>query len=190
MKMRILGLTLLVLAAGLASCKKNAPNGSGPEGATVDRAQNPMGTKVGSAAPPLTQPSSRETQLLTRNIWVAEFYVLPGGEGKLIPSRENKGLWWQFNMDGTYAGGQWDKQLDYGTWTWRPGSSQYDKSGILFVDSATDDMRDAEFQMQGIESTGEVMSWVKTEAYGDRQAALLKVIQMLSLPTKKQFGVE
>jgi hypothetical protein len=34
------------------------------------------------------------------------------------------------------------------------------------------------------------MSWVKTENYGDRQAALLKVIQMLSLPTKKQFGVE
>ncbi len=191
MKMRTCCIPLLFLAIGLFSCKKdNKPTNAGA-GAIGENAQNPMGNTVGSAAPPLAQPNSRETQLLTRNIWVAEFYVLPGAaEGQLIPSFENKGLWWQFNMDGTYAAGQWEKQLDYGTWNWKPGSSQYDKNGVLFVDSATDDMRDAEYQVQGIEATGDVMSWVKTGNYGNREAAMLKVIQMLSLPSKKQFGVE
>ena len=189
MKMRKLFIPLLFLAIGLLSCKRDNKAASG--GLTPGDAQNPMGATVGSAAPPLTQPNSRETQLLTRSIWVAEFYVLPGAtEGQLIPSFQNKGLWWQFNMDGTYAGGQWEKQLDYGTWTWRPGSTQYEKNGVLLVDSATDDMRDAEFQVQGIEGTGDVMSWVKTGNYGNREAAMLKVIKMLSLPTKEQFGVE
>ena len=203
MKMQKRFIPLLLLALAFASCKKDSKSANTNEGfstnagdaagtaAPGDVAQSPMGARVGSAKPAVEQPNSRETQLLTRNIWVAEFYVLPGAaEGQLIPSFENKGLWWQFNTDGTYAGGQWDKQLDYGTWTWRPGSSQYEKNGILFVDSATDDMRDAEFQVQGIESTGDVMSWVKTGNFGNREAAMLKVIQMLSLPSKKQFGLE
>lgn len=187
--MRKLFIPLFFLAIGLLSCKKE--NKSAGSVAAVENPQNPIGNTIGSAAPPLTQPNTQETQLLTRSIWVAEFYVLPGAtEGQLVPSFQNKGLWWQFNMDGTYAGGQWEKQLDYGTWTWRPGSTPYEKHGVLFVDSATDDMRDAEFQVQGIEDTGDVMSWVKTGNFGNREAAMLKVIRMLSLPTKKQFGVE
>lgn len=182
MKMSRLLFIALLGTLALASCKRDNQRGGGP--------QDPQGTTVGTASPPLTQANTRETQLLTKNFWVVEFFVIPGNEGQLIPARHNKGLWWQFNMDGTYVGGQWQEQNDHGTWFWKPGAGQYEKSGMLFIDSAVDDMRDSEFQMQGIERTGDVMSWVKTANFGNREAGMLKVIQMLSMPTKAQFGVE
>lgn len=152
--------------------------------------QNPEGTVVGTVSPPLTQPNSRETQLLSRNYWVAEFYVIPGDQGQLIPARHNKGLWWQFNMDGTFVGGQWQEQNDHGSWFWRPGGGQYDRNGMLYIDSAVDDQRDVEFQIQGIEDDGSVMSFVKTQNSANKEPGMLKMITLMTMPTKKQFGVE
>lgn len=184
---KIIGLgSLLVVAAVVAAillsrgCEKT-PSADNPQGAG--------GTTVGTSSPALTQPTNPTTQELVKSIWVAEFYVIPSADGKLYPSIPNKGLWWRFNIDGTYVGGQWDKEFDHGSWFWKAGVGEYDKFGLLYIDSATDDMRDVEFQVQGISDNGTVMSWVKTENSGTREPGMLKMIPLMTMPTKRQFGL-
>ncbi len=174
-------LVILILVLGVPGCKRG--NGA-------DVPQNAQGTTVGSASPPLTQANSLETQLLIRSFWVAEFYVIPGENGQLYPARQNKGMWWRFNIDGTYVGGQWDQQFDAGSWFWRSSGSEYEKNGVLYIDSSLDDQRDIEFQIQGIEENGSVMSWVKTQNSASKEPGMLKMIPLMSMPTKRQFGVE
>ncbi len=173
---------LAVVCTVLSACKRDGANSSTPQSAE--------GAIIATAALPLTQPNTPETQLLTQNYWVAEFYVIPGEEGKIYPARQNKGLWWKFNIDGTYVGGQWEEQYDKGSWFWRAGSSEYEKRGVLYIDSAVDDMRDVEFQMQGVQGDGSAMSWVKTQNSKNREPGMLKIIQLMTMPTKKQFDVE
>lgn len=176
----VLAVAAVVVLLVMRGCEK--PSGN-------ENPQNAGGTTVGTASPPLTQPTNQTTQHLVQNFWVAEFYVIPSSDGKLYPSIPNKGLWWRFNIDGTYVGGQWDKQFDQGSWFWKAGMGEYDKFGLLYIDSASDDMRDVEFQVQGISDNGTVMSWVKTENSGTREPGMLKMIPLMTMPTKRQFGL-
>ena len=138
----------------------------------------------GSAAPAQLPPPNRpETAILTARFWVFDAWV-----DSLDPAkyRDQKGRWFRFNADGTYDGGHWEDYNDQGTWFLKQGS-QYP---ILITDSKTDDLRDAEWELQGIIDTSNIMSWVKTGKLGDGRVALCKLEPLLTMPSKKQFGVE
>ena len=60
----------------------------------------------------------------------------------------------------------------------------------LLIDSGINDYLDAKWEVQGISSGQDAMSWVKTVEYGDGRAAMCKLMPLLSIPTKEQFGVQ
>lgn len=181
MKITKSALIVLMMLLILGACKKDKPgsNVSAPP-------QSAQGATVGSASTPISPGNSREAQLLMTNFWVAEFYVIPLDQGQIRPARERKGLWWQFLPDGTYLAGQWEKQFDNGSWFLRQGP-QY---ALLFIDSAVDDQKDTEFQIQGIAKENDVMSWVKEiNNSANQEPAMLKMITLMTRPTKRQFGL-
>jgi hypothetical protein len=146
----------------------------------------------GTAAAAITPGNSEAVRLLTNNYWVFEFYVIPMGENKLIPARQNKGTWYQFSPNGTYIGGQWGETKDEGSWFIKEASIEaMNKMGYaLYIDSAIDDNRDIEWIIQGISKAGDMMSWVKNvDKSPDPTPGAVKAISMLSLPSKDQFGI-
>lgn len=139
-------------------------------------------TAQASAAPAETPPADmRETRVLQSRFWVFEHWVLVNGG----PAPENKGKWYRFYEDGTYDGGQWEDHYDHGTYFLRKG----EKWTELYVDSEINDLYDAKWQVQSMTSLEDAMSWVKTKEFGDNIPAMCKLMGMLSMPTKEQFGV-
>lgn len=179
-------LVALVVLLLLRQCSPAAPKGN-------DSIPSQTGiTQQGTAAAPMTPGNFKVVQLLTENYWVFEFYVIPMGQDKLIPARQNKGTWFQFNPDGTYIGGQWAETKDEGTWFIKEASLEaLGKMGYaLYVDSAVDDNRDIEWVIQGVSKAGDMMSWVKNvDNAADPTPAAVKAISMLSKPSKDQFGI-
>jgi hypothetical protein len=142
----------------------------------------PPATAAGSFAPP-TPPdlSLRETQSLIRNYWVFE---LVRDTRNPANNRTKPGTWYQFNPDGTFAGGQWSETTMQGSWRFRTENGR----AYLNIDSAKDS-EDIQFEIQGINADADAMSWVSTDLYGNG-GMLLKTINLLTIPTKEQFGVE
>lgn len=150
-------------------------------------------TKKGSAAAPNSPPNHPVAKALQVNYWVFEHYLVPTGQDSYMKKRINKGIWFQFHSDGTYISGQWDKTLDEGTYFIREEKNDYLARIMqnIFLDSAIDDNRDAEWQIQGMSGDGGYMSWVKVvENSVNQEPGMTKVIQMMSLPTPKALGVD
>jgi hypothetical protein len=148
---------------------------------------------TGSAAAKITPPINKTTELLMKSFWVFEHYVRPIDENRTVPLRYNKGIWFQFHPDGTYVSGKWQKALDKGTWFVNEGgNSALGRSTYrVFLDSEIDDSRDVEYEIQGLSKDGTYMSWVKVVANSvDQDAAMMKVLGMLSLPTPESIGVD
>ncbi|MBK9490202.1 MAG: hypothetical protein IPO07_16575 [Haliscomenobacter sp.] len=107
--------------------------------------------------------------------------------------RANKGTWFQFQSDGTYISGQWGKTIDEGTFFVRSEQNPYMGRTMqnVFLDSAIDDNRDVEWQIQGLSEDGGYMSWVKmAENSVNKEPGMTKVIQMMSLPTPQALRVD
>lgn len=136
-----------------------------------------------SAAPAQIPPAEmRETRILQSRFWVFEHWVnVDGG-----PVKENTGRWYRFYEDGTYDAGHYEDHNDHGTYFLRKG----EKWTELYIDSEINDLLDAKWQLQGVTAMEDAMSWVKTKEYGDGVPAMCKLMGMLSMPTKKQMGVE
>jgi hypothetical protein len=149
--------------------------------------------KKGSAAAPVAPPNHPVIQRLLVNNWVFEHYLEPTGQDSYIKRRTNKGIWFQFRSDGTYLSGQWEKTTDEGTFFVRSEKNPYMGRIMqnVYLDSAIDDNRDVEWQIQGMSEDGGYMSWVKVvENSVDQSPAMTKVIQMISLPTPKALDVD
>lgn len=169
----------LLLLLGFFACKNEKTN-------TADTASNEpvevdLNSLTGSAAAPLAPGDNRETRILTNNFWVIEFYVSSTeGENKSW----NRGRWYQFNKDGTFASGHWDKQTAYGTWT-----VDYTPKYPLVVIDSYNDAEDCAWHMQGVTPDESEMSMVGGEGYSN-YADMVKAINLMTMPTKKQFGDE
>lgn len=135
----------------------------------------------GNAGIPVIPQDSKETNILTRNYWVFEHYI---SSTNFQEGKKNRGRWIQFKKDGTFESGQWELKTSGGSWYLTLGG-QYP---VVTIDSFND-AEDASWQIQGIPDDGSEMSWVGSlnyPNYGD----LTKMINLLTLPTKKQFGDE
>ena len=163
---------ILMTVLSLTSCK-NLTKGSSSGALKAE----------GQAAPAQLPPNDMyETNVLTSRFWVFEHWIdVDNPENK-----SNKGRWYRFYEDGTYDGGHWEDHNDHGTWYLQKGEEYTE----LLIDSGINDYLDAKWEVQGISSGQDAMSWVKTVEYGDGRAAMCKLMPLLSIPTKEQFGVQ
>ena len=138
---------------------------------------------TGSAGPAQLPPQNALTQAMMMNYWVFEFYVLNNDpEGSTF----NRGRWYKFYPDGTYDGGHWRDQTDFGNWYYKITT---EKTYVL-IDSEVNDLNDAEWDVQASTRDFSAMSWVRSGKYGDQRIVSAKLLQLTSTPTKKQFLLE
>lgn len=133
---------------------------------------------MADAVPP---PNTRETQLLLRNWWVFEFYVVPGDRET---SMANRGRWYKFYGDGTFDTGQWEEDWGKGIWTLYYGG----QFPVLHLVTENQEIN-GEWEIQSISGDEETISLVGTRRYNKKGIAI-KVINLLSKPTRKQFNME
>ena len=133
---------------------------------------------IAGATPP---PNTREAQVLLRNWWVFEFYVVPGDRET---SMANRGRWYKFSADGTFDTGQWQENWGKGIWTLYYGG-QYPVLHLVTENQEST----GEWEIQGISGDEETISLVGTRRYNQKGIAV-KVINLLSKPTRKQFNME
>jgi hypothetical protein len=148
-----------------------------------DGAQGGEATGENTETPRLAKPipNTREAQLLLRDYWVFEYFIAPNDR---VVSDANRGNWYKFSADGTCIAGHWQDYETTGTWALFYGD-QYPIIRII----AENNRLTGEYQIQGISATTEYMSWVGTARY-DQKGYAAKVMNLLSEPTRKQFGVE
>ena len=137
--------------------------------------------ETGSFANPLSPGNSPMAVLLQQQFWVFEFYINP--DLKKV-NRTNKGRWYQFMADGTFLNGHWEEQTGHGSWFL---TTENDKT-FLLLDNI-DNKQDVQFEIQDTNDAEDAMSWIGVKGYPEG-GAIIKVIQLLSRPTKAQFGVQ
>ena len=127
---------------------------------------------------PKTDQEERVHRVLTSDYWVVWSLI----RIKDVPAtRANQGAWFQFNKDGTYQYGFWDKPISTGTW-------HFDgRKGFLNLDSKLKgDDRQWKVQMGNGE---QVMVWVGTEKYHTTDISL-KLERFVNIPkTRAELGL-
>lgn len=161
---------LLFIGLTIGACQSDDTQGEAAAG------ENPNPARAGKQI-----PNTREAQLLLRDYWVFEYFIAPQNE---VVSAANRGNWYKFNADGTCIAGHWQDYETTGTWSLFYGG-EYPVIHII----AENSQLTGEYQIQGISATTEYMSWVGTARYGQKGYAA-KVMNLLSEPTREQFGVE
>lgn len=164
---------LVILAA--TACK-NEPKTNGNSG------NAPKAKTEGWAETAVPAVSSRETALLTKDFWVFEYYVIPGDPEK---SMFNRGLWYKLNMNGTFEYGHWEESLGNGTWK----LTEFEGTPLLTVDSGTDNSFDMIWELNFGDYSGFEASFVANK-YSEQPGVMCKMINIMTRPTKKQFGYE
>ncbi|HFA51565.1 MAG TPA: hypothetical protein ENJ95_21325 [Bacteroidetes bacterium] len=103
---------------------------------------------------PKTAQEQRVVRVLTTDIWCVWQLI----RIKDMPAnKRNQGVWFKFNIDGTYKYGIWDKTISEGTWSFDG------KTAYLYLDSKLyGDDREWRIQMGSGE---EVMIWIGTERF-------------------------
>ncbi|GEM_PF-659422 len=134
-----------------------------------------------AVAPPQPIPDTREAQLLLRDYWVFEYFIVPGNPEE---SMANRGKWYKFNGDGTFTAGHWQDFQTTGTWTLHYGG----EFPIIHM-QAQNDALTGEYQIQGVSNDTEYMSWMGTARYNQKGYAV-KVMNLLTEPTRQQFGIQ
>ena len=165
---------LLIAAISVISCQQDA----GGNRILGGGAKKPTGSARAAAA----VVSNRETTLLSKDFWVFEYYVIPGNPEK---SFFNRGIWYKMRMDGTFDYGHWEELLGNGTWF----MSEREGKPVLNIDAATDDAYDMNWEVNLGTYEGFEASLVATPE-SPQPGTMTKVINLMSRPTKKQFGYE
>ncbi len=129
---------------------------------------------------PQAPENSSESALLQQNYWVWDKYAADDPSTWLF----NRGRWFKFNPDGTFLCGHWEQEGAPGNWfLYRSGGKP-----ILLLDSSKAG-EDMEFELQ-LTQSGTEISWSGTSKYKASAGVMLLAINLLTIPTKKQFGVE
>ena len=168
---RILFFLSIFLILGACSNEQTSSSENSGGGAAPQRA----------VPPPQPIPNTREAQLLLRDYWVFEFFIVPRNREL---SDANRGKWYRFSGDGTFEAGHWQDLTTRGTWTLFYGG-EYPVIHVV----AENDLLTGEYQIQSVSNDTDYMSWVGTARYGQKGYAA-KVLNLLSTPTRKQFGLE
>ncbi len=171
----------LVLAAGLLwACTDDSAQDS--QGTTDSTASSQTEQSTGKVNSPTPAGDSHMEALLMKDYWVFEFYI-PKDDSDMEAKLFNRGRWYRFFPDGTYEGGHWQEKKDQGVWKYFVEDGQ----PKVWMDSANDG-KDSEYKIKA-SGEGDAMSWVGSNRY-NQSGIMIKAINLLTMPTKKQFDVE
>jgi len=134
----------------------------------------------GSFLPPLDPGESPMVTTLTTAYWVFEYYVVDDRAQRAA----NKGRWFQFFPDGTFSTGVWQEQTGYGVWR-----LEEEPEGLMLYLDSINDTQDEKWEIQGVNDVRDTMTWAGISETPNA-GVITKTINLLSQPTKKQFGVE
>jgi len=166
---------ITVLFLGCTGEPKNDAN------STVDQTPQVAVDNSGSATNANPVGDAPYADILTLNYWVFEKYYHPDKAQKDL----GKGRWFKFEKDGTFVSGRWKDQTASGTWI------SYAADGKIFIRiDSTIDREDAEFEIQAMTQAQDQMAWVGTAAFPNYDPVSLVTTNLLTIPTKAQFGVE
>jgi hypothetical protein len=174
----------------MSACKpKESP------GETTITSDKPLADRMPKAPPvnPYTTPekgfflspaapaASPITTTLLTHYWIFEHYI---HSQEFDAGKSNEGRWYQFKPDGSFIAGQWEETKSKGSWGLGVGEGD---ATVLTIDS-DNNAEDAQWILQ-ISRDGDEMSWVgvRETSY---QGHIIKVINLMTIPTKKQFGKE
>lgn len=172
---------LLALAL-LWSCKNDPQDTAGQETQEIQDPNAAPGAQGGSAAPAIAPGDSYFVSLLTKNYWVVEHWVNPRNDRQVYLA--NKGRWWNFQNDGTFETGIWQEKTGQGTWRIFQRGTDY----WVFVDGEND-VHDGEWKIQ-FNGPGTESSWVGSKDYASSQGIMAKFDNLLTMPTKEQYGIQ
>jgi len=173
-----------ILLLGLWACAGDDKAGQ-QETQQASSTSSPVGNapgkgEKGSFLPAVAPEDNPLVQVLTLDFWVFEFYVVDEAAARAF----NRGRWFRFYIDGTFESGHWQEKTGYGTWKIQ------DEEGkkMLYLDNIVD-AEDAQWEIQGVNSTQDTMTWAGINKTGNA-GVITKVINLLTRPTKAQFGVQ
>jgi hypothetical protein len=138
-------------------------------------------TARGSAGIPVMPADSRVSKIVQTNLWMFEHYI---SYTDFENGKKNRGRWIWFKRDGTFESGYWEQKTGSGSWYLEEGG----KYPVLKIDSFND-AEDSAWEMQGIPTDASEMSWVGVKDYPN-YGDMVKMLNMLTPPTKKQFREE
>ncbi|HMQ49649.1 MAG TPA: hypothetical protein PKA00_19350 [Saprospiraceae bacterium] len=167
------------LIVALAACKNDTPVGNGANTTTQNL---PSKSATGSFTAPMASGDSPLASLLATEYWVFEYWI--GNDNNQVTNVFNRGRWFKFNLDGTYIHGHWTEQTGHGSWFLQ----KEDGHDILHLDSIID-AEDGRWDVQGVNRSQDTMTWVG-ESQTAVEGVITKVINLTSMPTKAQFGLE
>ena len=130
---------------------------------------------------PIPVEDNRLSRLLLTDYWVISKYYHPISTKMAL----GKGRWFKFEKDGTFVSGRWAEQTARGVWQLY---RQEEKDFILLNSSI--DAEDAEFEIQKIRGSGDAMAWIGTPVYPEYDPAAFQIDNLMTMPTKAQYGEE
>ena len=137
--------------------------------------------KPGYVAKAKAADDSRISRILLQNYWVIVKYYHPNAKKMAL----GKGRWFKFEKDGTFISGRWAATTANGVWR----LSQREGKDFILLDSSIDS-EDSEFEIQKIRGSEDAMAWVGSDRYPEYDPAAFQIDNLLTIPTKQQFGEE
>ena len=138
-------------------------------------------TKQSYTPKPVPVADNNLSRLLLTDYWVISKYYHP------VPTKMalGQGRWFKFEKDGTFVSGRWAEQTAKGVW------QLYELEGKDFILlNSSNDAEDAEFEIQKIRGSGDAMAWIGTPVYPEYDPAAFQIDNLMTMPTKAQYGVE
>lgn len=163
------GFFIILIMISSFACNEKSANADKTTGNAVS----------GSAGTPVVAPDTPLSKILQTNIWMIEYYI---SSSDFEGGKKNRGRWYTFKKDGTFDSGYWEKKTSSGSWY----VEELGKYPIVKID-AFNDAEDSAWEIQGIPADPYEMSWVGAKDYPN-YGDLVKMFNMLTPPTKAQFG--
>lgn len=170
-------LILLAFVLIWSACQNDpAPesNGTG-DGITPTPIEKPATQASAPSEAQISEQTQRIVQALTTDYWYIEGWVQMNAPEASV---QNRGRWFQFNTDGTYTSGRYNKTTGKGTWKYTPSLATIHMEADNFNETG-------EFTIK-MATNNEVMIWVGTERYNQTgtQCKLERYVALMdALPT-------
>lgn len=181
---------MLAFASFLSSCEPEKTPGE-----TVITRDTPLASRAlkeppvnpyltpaaGTFKDPVTQVPSPTVTILTKGYWVIEHYI---HAQQFEPGKSNSYRWYKLSPNGSFTAGQWEEVKSKGSWQMAAGENN---EPVVIIDSEND-AEDAEWVIQ-IAGNEDDMAWTGVRA-STYQGHFIKLFYLMTMPTKKQFGLE
>lgn len=181
---------LMLVVLGFAACQNEGgatekANANAPTAdSEMTSATNQTGEKGVNGSPfnkSETPQQEKVSRVLTTNYWVNTAYFKQSEKGA---NKANQGNWYQFNQDGTFTFGHFDKELAKGNWSYK------DAGKVGQVHLQAEDTKYSGLWSIKIGKDEDLMIWVGTEQYRTN-GVQQRLENLLFIPkNRKELGMD